>query len=144
MADSKGTELDQGALLRLLGEMAWFPTAFLDRRYVRWSPADDRRATATFHVNGRVVSGQFTFGTDDLLTTYSAERYRDLGGGRSVLSPFIGRVSDYRPVEGILVPHRVIGSWVVDGAAIEYVNFEVQEMSFDWNGAPEDPLVRCW
>ena len=32
LADSSGPEIDQGALLRLLGEVMWFPTAFLVNR----------------------------------------------------------------------------------------------------------------
>lgn len=133
IANSSGPQLDQGALLRLLGELTWLPTVFLDPRFVRWSPIDDRRATATLHVGGRMVSAEFAFGPDHLPATFSAERYRDVGGGRSVLTPFVGRVSDFRPVESVLVPHRVIGAWIVDGNTIEYANFEVEQLEFDWN-----------
>jgi hypothetical protein len=136
MADSEGPELDQGALLRLLGEMAWFPTAFMDARYVRWSPVDDRRAAASLDVNGRTVNAQFEFGVDDLVAAFQAQRYRDVGGGKSALTPFVGRVSDYRRVDGVLVPFRVIGAWTVDGETIDYVNFTVDEISFEWTALP--------
>lgn len=108
IANSRGPELDQGALLRLLGEMPWMPTAFLDRRYVRWSAIDDHHASATLSVSGRGVTGVLKFGADDLPMTFTAQRYRDVGGGRSVMTPFIGRSSDYRPVSGVLVPFRVV------------------------------------
>ena len=132
MANSSGPQLDRGALLRLLGEMAWFPTAFLDDRYVRWSAVGERRATATLEVNGRTVSSEFAFGPDDLPTMFSAERYRDVGGGKSELTPFVGRLSDFRRVDGVLVPYRVIAAWVLDGKPIDYANFEVQQLEFDW------------
>jgi hypothetical protein len=32
LAASRGPQLDQGALLRLLGEMVWSPTSLLDER----------------------------------------------------------------------------------------------------------------
>ncbi len=131
LADATGPQLDQGALLRLLGEMAWFPTTFLDDRHVRWSPIDDERASATLDVNGRSVSGEFTFGPDDLPVTFSADRYRDTGGGTSVLTPFVGRIGDFRAVDGILVPHRIVAAWVVDGKTIEYADFEVEQLEFD-------------
>jgi len=131
LANSTGPELDQGALLRLLGEMAWFPTAFLDERYVRWSAIDDHAAGATLQVNGRSVTGEFRFGADDLPTTFSADRYRDVGGGKSELTPFVGTVSDFRSVDGLLVPHRVVGAWVIEGHAVEYVDFRVQQLEFD-------------
>jgi hypothetical protein len=132
LADSRGPELDQGALLRLLGEMVWFPTSFLDERYVRWSAVDDHRAAAALAVNGRSVSGDFTFGTDDLPATISADRYRDTGNGTSALTPFVGRMSDFRPVDGVLVPHRMVAAWIVDGQTIEYANFEVEQVAFEF------------
>jgi hypothetical protein len=131
IANSSGPQLDQGALLRLLGEMTWMPTALLDRRYVRWSAIDDHRASATLSINRREVTGVFEFGADDLPMTFTAERYRDVGGGKSVLTPFIGRSSDYRRVSGALVPFRVVGAWVIENQPIEYADFAVKELAFD-------------
>lgn len=132
MANSSGPELDQGALLRLLGEMAWFPTAFLDNAYVTWTAVDNQRAKATLQVNGRTVSGEFVFGADDLPSAFHAERYRDIGGGKSILTPFVGRVGDFRAVESVLVPYRVIGAWTVEDKTVDYANFEVEQIEFDW------------
>ena len=131
IANSSGPQLDQGALLRLLGEMTWMPTALLDRRYVRWSAIDDHHARATLAINGHEVTGVFEFGADDLPMAFTAERYRDLGGGQSILTPFIGRSSDYRSMSGVLVPFRVVGSWVVDNRPTEYADFVVEELAFD-------------
>ena len=132
LADTSGPEIDQGALLRLLGEMTWFPTAFLDDRYVSWQAVDDRRAKATLRVNGREVTGLFTFGDDGLPATFSAERYRDLGKGGSVLTPFTGRSSDFQPIDGLLVPHLMVAAWIVGGREIEYVRFGVERIEFDF------------
>jgi len=131
LADSSGPELDQGALLRLLGEMAWFPTVFIDDRYVAWSADDDRSAKATLRLNGREVTGRFTFGDGGLPAHFSAERYRELGNGKSVLTPFTGRLSDYRTVDGLLVPHMMVAAWIVGGREIEYVRFSVERIEFD-------------
>jgi len=135
LADSRGAELDQGALMRLLGELVWFPTAFLDGRYVAWSGIDDTRARATLHVNGRSVSSDFEFGPDGLPAVFFADRYRDVGGGKSVLTPYLGRTSDFRPVDGVLVPHRVVAAWIVEGRPVEYANFEVRQLEFDRSGS---------
>jgi hypothetical protein len=133
IADSRGPQLDQGALIRLLGEMAWLPTAFLDGRYVQWSALDEHRATATLEVNDRSVTAVFEFGPDELPATFSAERYYDNGSGKAVLTPWVGRFGNYRAVDGVLVPHRVVAAWVVDGIPIEYVRFDVQHIEFDAN-----------
>ena len=131
LADSTGPQLDQGALLRLLGEMTWFPTALLDERYVRWSPIDDRQALAVLAVNRREVSGVFTFGPDDLPSTFSAERYRDVGKGEAVLTPFEGRTSDFREVNGMLVPYSMVAAWRIEGRFIEYVRWSVERIDYD-------------
>ena len=131
LVDRRGPQLDQGGLLRLLGEMTWLPTAFLDGRYVRWTAVDDQRASATLQVNDRAVTAVFAFGPDDLPITFSADRYRDVEGGKAVMTPFVGRFSDYRAVGGVLVPHRVVAAWVVDGSSIEYARFDVQQVEFD-------------
>jgi len=131
LADSRGLEMDQSALARLLGELMWFPTAFLDERYVRWTAVDDRRATATLTVNDRAASGELAFGPDDLPVGFSAARYRDIGGGTSVLTPFVGTSSDFRLTGGMMVPYRMVASWQVDGAVIDYARFEVDAIDFD-------------
>jgi len=125
IADARGPELDQSALLRLLGELVWLPTAFLDDLYVRWTAVDDHSATATLTVSGCRVSGSFEFGPDGMPAVFRAERHRAIGGGRSVLTPFVGRTSDYQPVDGILVPHRVVGAWILEGQPFEYAKFDV-------------------
>ena len=65
VADSSGAEMDQGSLVRLLCEMPWFPTAFLDGRYVQWSPSTNtarRRhsGSTAARYQPRSSSGQMT------------------------------------------------------------------------------------
>ncbi len=114
-----------------MGEMIWCPTVFLDHRYVRWSAIDDRHARATLQVGGGEGTGIFAFGDDDLPLRFSADRYRDLGGGKAALTPFVGESSHYRDVDGLLVPHWMSASWVVEGSRIPYVRFEVERIEFD-------------
>jgi hypothetical protein len=129
--DARGPELDQGALLRLLGELVVLPTAYLDDRYIRWAAVDDRHAMATLAVSGHQVIGLVEFGADDLPVRFTAHRFRDLGGGRSVLTPFVGETRDYRDVNGLLVPHEMIGSWIVDGTPMPYARFRIVAIDFD-------------
>jgi hypothetical protein len=130
IADARGPALDQGALLRLLGELVWMPTALLDRRYVTWTPMDDRHARAALRVHDREVAATFTFGDDDLPLSFTAERERDLGGGRSAVTPFIGESRDFRDVDGLLVPFSMTAAWVVDGERKDYARFLVDRITF--------------
>ncbi|GEJ58524.1 DUF6544 family protein [Anaeromyxobacter diazotrophicus] len=128
---ARGAALDQGALLRLLGELAWMPTAFLDARHLRWEAIDADHARATLAVGGRAVTATFAFGPDGLMTGMSGERERDLGGGRSVKTPFHGASGDFRPVDGVLVPFHMEASWIIEGRPFPYARFEVEEVAFD-------------
>jgi hypothetical protein len=128
---ASGPTVDQGAQLRLLGELAWLPTALLDRRYVSWSAVDERRARVTLLLGGREVAGVFEFGQDGLPVTFSADRYRDLGGGRSELTPWSGGLADYRRVDGMLVPHEMTAYWHVGGRRIGYARFVVERLEYD-------------
>lgn len=131
LADARGPDLDQGALVRLLGEMFWLPTALADARYVRWQAVDDRSAKATLSVAGRTAEGTFDFGEDDLPTTFRAMRMR-AAGKESVLTPFEGTCHDHRLAGGLMVPHHVRGAWIVDGVRHEYVRFDIERIDYGY------------
>jgi len=130
LADARGPELDQGALLRLLGEATWIPTLLRDPRYVTWAPLDEGSARATLRVGGREVSATFHFGPDGLPARFTAERFRDVDG-KGVLTPFTGSCADFREVDGVRVPFRLGASWVIDGAPLPYAQWQVERVELD-------------
>jgi hypothetical protein len=127
LADGRGPAFDEGSLLRLLGELAWMPTAFLDERYIAWTPIDDRSARAALRIRGREVSALFRFGDDDLLAAVEAERPR--GDGTS--APWLGAYADYRDVGGLVVPFGAGASWVVGGETTEYAHWTVDSIELE-------------
>jgi hypothetical protein len=131
LADRAGPEMDQGAMLRLLSDFVLFPTAFLDGRYVTWAAVDEQRARTTLRVNGREVAGTFEFGSDALPRAFFADRYLDTGKGQPELRPWSGDYTDYREVAGLLVPHRFIGYWHIDGQRVPYADFLVETPEYD-------------
>lgn len=135
LIDARGSGIDQGALLRLLGEMIWLPTALFDTRYVQWSPVGDRRARATLRVDGLAVAGEFEFDQEGLPVAFFANRYRDLGDGTQALTPFSGSYADYREVDGLLVPFEISGQWHVGDQILPYASFKVERLDYDI-GAP--------
>jgi hypothetical protein len=130
LANSAGSAIDQGALLRLLAEMVWLPSAFLEAR-ISWRLVDDRRAEARLRVDDLDVTGTFEFGADDLPAGFRALRYRDLGGGKAELSEFYGSMSDYREVDGLLVPHLLIAHWKIGDELVPYARFAVESIVYD-------------
>ena len=130
IGDFRGPEMDQGALMRLLGEMIWLPTAFLDARYVSWQAIDDSQARATLRVGGREAAATFRFGPDGLASGLAAERYRDIGG-KGVLTPWLAKCGDYREVDGLRVPFRSEVSWRVGGEVQPYARWELERIEYD-------------
>jgi Family of unknown function (DUF6544) len=130
LADSRGTELDQGAALRWLGECVWFPYGFVGDD-VRWDAIDDHSAHATLRVEDREVQAVFEFDADCAQVTMHADRYRDIGGDRAVLTPFVARCTDFRPTNGFRVPWRVEASWIIDGEPFTYARFEVTSVVYN-------------
>ena len=134
LADASGPQVDQGALLRLLGEMMWFPTAFADSRYVSWTAIDDQSAEATLRVAGREVRAEFHFGADGLPTRFTAMRYRDLENGRSQMTPFVGTCSDFKLHSGLLVPFQLEAAWQLEDGLFPYARFVVERLDFNPSG----------
>lgn len=130
LADARGPELDQAALLRLLAELVWIPTALLDERYVGWAPVDATSARATLRVGGREVAATIRFGPEGLPARLDAERFRDVDGG-SVLTPWSGEYGDYREVGGLRIPFRSQVGWRVDGRDVPYARWAFEEVELD-------------
>lgn len=129
--DRAGQEIDQGASLRLLSDLVLLPGALLDERYVAWAAVDERHARATLRVGNSVVSGTFEFGDGGLPSSFHSERYLDTGSGQPRLLPWSGEYGDYRQVDGVLVPHRFIGYWHLDGQRVPYADFTVEKLEYD-------------
>jgi hypothetical protein len=130
LADVRGPELDQGALLRLLGEATWLPTLLRDPRFVTWTPVDAASARATLRVGAREVAATFHFGARGLPARFTAERHR-LVGGRSVLTPFTGVCADFREVDGVQVPFRMTALWHLETGPLPYARWEVERVELD-------------
>jgi hypothetical protein len=79
VANKTGGGLNQGDLLRYLGELQWFPAgALVD--YLSWEPLSADAARATIRYGGITASMTFRFGTDGRLLEERAIRYNDARG----------------------------------------------------------------
>jgi hypothetical protein len=132
LADASGPQIDQGAALRLLAEMVWYPTSLFDRRYVTWTAIDADHARATLRVGGREVSGVFEFGPEGLPLRMSAERFIDKG----TLRPWAGVYRDWRTIEGMRVPFEAEVTWQLESGPFTYAHWLVESMEYDGESSP--------
>lgn len=131
VADSVGPKFDEGALMRLLGEMVWFPTALADARFVTWTALGEATAAATLTVGDARATLIFRFGPDDLVVSVEGLRWRDVGKGEAVETPWYGLIADYKEVAGVKVPFTMSANWLFDGHALEYARWQVEAVEFD-------------
>jgi|SRR4029079_5183764 hypothetical protein len=103
---------------------------FAASRYIRWTESAGLRADAVLTVGSRQVTGAFEFGPDGFPRRFLAKRFRDVHG-TPVLTPFVGECTDYRRVDGVIVPFHVQGCWVIDGTPMPFARFDVTQIEFD-------------
>lgn len=109
VANSKGPEINQGALLRFLAEIMWFPTAALNE-YISWEQLDDNSAQATIKVGDVTASGTFTFNEDGMPVEFKAQRYMSKNKGYS-LETWKAAARDFNVSNGIMTPTYVEVTW---------------------------------
>jgi hypothetical protein len=101
------------ALQRWLAEAAWYPTALLPSQGTQWTSLDGTSARATTRVAGVQASVDYHFGADGLVErVYTAERGRDVKG-RSVLTPWEGRFTEWGERGGVRVPLAAEVAWLL-------------------------------
>lgn len=104
VVNASGEEMDQGAMMRYLSEMIWFPSAFLARN-VSFEAVDDGSARVTLTDGGRTASGTLFFDGEGRLTDFVAKRYRIIDG-RSELEAWSTPITGYGEFEGLRLPFR--------------------------------------
>jgi hypothetical protein len=130
LVEASGAELDQGARLRWLAECVWFPYGFAGDD-IQWDPIGPRSARMTLRQDGLPVSAVVEIDDEGKLTRLRAERYREVGGGRAELTPWIARCGDYRAFGGLLVPSSVEISWLLPEGEFKAIRFRVTTLEYN-------------
>jgi hypothetical protein len=130
IADASGPEIDQGSALRWLAESVWFPYALVSDAII-WEPIDARSARATLRRDGLPAQAVFEIDGAGKIVALRAERYRDIGGGRSVLTAWSGQYRDYVECAGLRVPSSVEVTWDLPGGAFTYARFRVTTLEYN-------------
>jgi hypothetical protein len=128
VVDAKGEEIDQGALLRFLGEMVWYPSAAL-KDYVAWDGIDANTARATMRYGGITASGTFKFNENGDFVSFEADRYYYRKEG-STLEKWVITASDHSEFDGIRIPANLSVTWRLDGDFTWY-KLEIVEVKYE-------------
>jgi hypothetical protein len=127
--DVRGAELDQGALLRYLSEMIWFPIAFLGEN-ISWQAVDDHSADVQIEDAGNSVSGRLFFDDQGRPTNFTAMRYREFDGHFS-LDPWSTPITGYGKLAGLNLPTQGQAVWNLESGDLMYVDLQIEEIKYN-------------
>ena len=109
-----------GELMRFMMEAVWYPTALLPSQGASWVAVDAVSADATL-VDGAIsMTMRFTFDGAGLIETVRADARGALVGGKMVMLPWEGRLSNYQERAGMRVPLTGEVAWVPPGQRKPY------------------------
>lgn len=127
--DMRGEQLDQGAMLRYLGEMVWFPSAFLGEN-ITWVAVDDYTAQVTLTDHGKSVSAFMYFDETGKVTNFTADRHREVDGEFS-LDPWSTPVTKYGMMAGLYLPVCGQAVWNLPAGDFVYIEVEITEITYN-------------
>ena len=134
VADSGGEKMDQGAMMRYLNEMMWFPSAFLGKN-VSFEPIDDGSARVSLRDRDKSITATMYFDDEGKLTNFTAPRYRDMGNNRFELENWSTPIREYGEFEGLRLPIKGAGVWNLREGDLEYIDLTVSDLEYN----PEGP-----
>jgi hypothetical protein len=129
VADATGPQIDQGTLLRFLGEIVWFPSAAL-APYISWESVDEQTAKATMRYEGVVESALFSFDEQGRCVRLTAKRYMGSGKGAS-LQEWVIPSTEWRVVRGVGIPVKGDAIWKLAGGDFNYYRWEIVDVEYD-------------
>lgn len=129
VADARGPEMDQGALMRYLSELIWFPTAFLGE-HIAFEPLDETSVRVTLTDQGRRVSGTMHFDGEGRFTRFVAQRYRSVDGGYE-LTTWAADALEYGERGGLMLPVRTQATWALPDGDFTYIDLTVTEVAYE-------------
>jgi hypothetical protein len=126
IADEKGEKYDQGELLRWLGESIWFPTNLLPNKNLQWFPIDNLSAKLTFNYNNLSLFYIVRFNEAGEIAEIETNRYM----GKKNLQTWVGKLSDYKLINEILIPTKIEAAWRLEND-YNYAIFKLKTIEYD-------------
>lgn len=128
VVDGQGEAVDQGAMVRHLQEMMWFPTAYLEDS-IRWQAVDDHAADVTFTAFGKSVTGRMFFDDEGRQLSFAAQRYGDFGRTYTIRT-WTTPVTEYGHFGGLNLPAAGAGVWVLPEGDLSYISVRMRDCFF--------------
>lgn len=134
VAGETGTpEMNSGALHRYLAEAVWYPTALLPSDRLTWSPIDEFTALATLKNGPTEVALEFRFADDGEVESVFTPGRWGIFEGDYQQKPWEGHFSNYRRIDGVLIPMRGEAGWYTEARLDIVWRGEIETVEFASN-----------
>jgi hypothetical protein len=131
IVNAKGEEIDQGTMLRFLGEMVWFPSAALND-YLTWEQVSAEKVKVTMKYKDKEVTGFFNFDKKGALLSFEAKRYFSRKEG-ATLEDWLVTIeqNSYKEFKGINVPTKSSVTWKLKEGAFTWYKLEIKNILYN-------------
>lgn len=125
-----GDAIDQGAMVRYLAEMIWFPSAALEN-YISWRPMEGQQAEAIMTYQNCSASGTYQFNNQGDVIRFQAKRYYSQGKS-SHLEDWLVEMDPqgYKNFDGIWVPAKASVSWKLATGIFTWLKLEINHIQY--------------
>ena len=125
VADAKGKEMDESALVTLLSEILFMPS-FATKEQIKWNNIDDNSVTAKLKDKENEVNGIFYFNDNNEYIRFETDdRFFMLKDGSYKKIKWSLELSNYRDTKGVKFPTDVKVIWHMDEKHFEYFRAKI-------------------
>lgn len=129
LGKARGPEMDQGSLVRYLGEIVWFPTAWLFE-FIECQAIDASSVKVTMHDAGTSASLVLAVNEQGQPTHLRADRYME-DHGRYRLTPWSVQSSEFREADGLYIPTHFDVIWHLPDGDFTWLRGDISEIEYD-------------
>ena len=131
VADAKGKEMDESALVTLLSEVLFMP-GLATKEQIKWRSIDENSVEAKFTDKGNEVTGIFYFDDNHEFIRFTTEdRFYSLKDGGYKKIKWSVELSNYKDFKGIKFPENVKAVWHMDNKDYEYFKAQITNVQYN-------------
>lgn len=129
IVDASAMEINQGSMLRYMGELCWFPAAALSK-YISWEEIDEHHAKMIMEYEGLKAEGMCTIDDKGRLTRFDAKRY--MGSGKdAVLNDWYAECLEWQEMDGVVVPVKGTVNWKLKEGPFDYYHYTITQLEYN-------------
>ena len=131
VVDAKGDKMTQGETVTLFNDMCIMaPSTLIDKR-ITWEEIDEKTVKAIFKNNGIEIAANLYFNEKHELVNFTSNDRFETDGKEYINSPWATPLSDYKIMNGFLLP--TIGKLIYHRAEVDFIYGELEIKNIQYN-----------